>query len=451
MTDAAAPLNGQVSPASLHCGSATARDQLSPKNSLRIGLFGLFGSGNFGNDGSLEAMLSLLRKHVPNADLICICNGPERVTEAFGIKAIPMAPDLPFARDSKLAKLAYLLPAKLLNIFRAVKLLRNVDGLVVPGTGLLDDFSTGPLGIPLDLFCWSLAARVLRKPIWLVSIGAGPIIHPVSRWLMRQSARMAQYRSYRDASSKTFLTSIGVETSSDYVFPDLAFSVPNPKLSAGQNCRDKLAVGLGIMTYRGWRNSGPDGQKIYANYLDELVTFTDWLRDQDYQIRLLSGDDCDGETIHRFLEIVKSRRTDASDIDSFIIEPVQTLNDVTEQFLQTDFAVATRYHNVVCALKAEKPTISIGYAEKNRALLESANLDKYSCSIEDFSAIWLIERFKELSADRADAERGIKVMNSDFTRRLADQEALLLAKLARLAKLEGYPSLSARSASEAPG
>ena len=45
----------------------------------RIGLFGLFGSGNIGNDGSLEAMLAFLRSALPDAKLVCVCSGAAKV------------------------------------------------------------------------------------------------------------------------------------------------------------------------------------------------------------------------------------------------------------------------------------------------------------------------------------------------------------------------------------
>ena len=37
------------------------------------------------------------------------------------------------------------------------------------------------------------------------------------------------------------------------------------------------------------------------------------------------------------------------------------------QMAAVDTVVATRYHNVICALKLCKPTLSVGYAAKNDA------------------------------------------------------------------------------------
>lgn len=52
---------------------------------VRVGVFGLLGSGNLGNDGSLEAVLGYLRAARPEAVVDALCGGPEAVTTRFGI------------------------------------------------------------------------------------------------------------------------------------------------------------------------------------------------------------------------------------------------------------------------------------------------------------------------------------------------------------------------------
>ena len=54
---------------------------------VRVGVFGLLGSGNLGNDGSLEAVLGYLRAEHPKAVVDALCGGPEAVTTRFGIPA----------------------------------------------------------------------------------------------------------------------------------------------------------------------------------------------------------------------------------------------------------------------------------------------------------------------------------------------------------------------------
>jgi hypothetical protein len=57
---------------------------------LRIGLFGLLGVGNIGNDASLESMLSYLRDAHPEAAIDALCAGPRVVAERYGIPAKPL-------------------------------------------------------------------------------------------------------------------------------------------------------------------------------------------------------------------------------------------------------------------------------------------------------------------------------------------------------------------------
>ena len=76
-----------------------SRRRVPPK---RIGLIGLFGSGNAGNDGSLEAMLILLRRVRPDAELTCFCacsqEAAEHILRAFQIPAVPIALPQPAGR-----------------------------------------------------------------------------------------------------------------------------------------------------------------------------------------------------------------------------------------------------------------------------------------------------------------------------------------------------------------
>jgi ABC-type microcin C transport system permease subunit YejE len=55
-----------------------------------VGLCGLLGSGNLGNDGMLESVLAYLRADQPDAIVDFMCSGPERVQARYGFAAIPL-------------------------------------------------------------------------------------------------------------------------------------------------------------------------------------------------------------------------------------------------------------------------------------------------------------------------------------------------------------------------
>ncbi len=393
--------------------------------SLRIGLFGLFGSGNFGNDGSLEAMIGQLRAIAPHAELTAICDGPDVIRQKYRIEAVEMA--VPYSCEplSKLAKVAETAMATVRNGSHAVRAASRLDALVMPGTGLLDDFNSSPRGIPLNLWLWCVAARLTRTPIHFVSIGAGPIIDSWSRRLMIGAARLATTRSYRDQGSKTFLARLGVDTRLDRVYPDLAFGLPAPNSQQRHADGSQLTVGFGLMTYRGWRNNASDSAATYERYLRELSEFARDLLAGGHRLRVLIGDECDRATVPRFISML-----DASKETSHIVhDEAGTLADVLKQMAACDIIVATRFHNIVCALKAGKPVVSVGYAEKNRLLLEKAGLDAYAVGIDDFTASDLRLRFSRAVAQRADIAVRLAAFNSQTQTLLQQQAAHLRALL----------------------
>ena len=65
------------------------------------------------------------------------------------------------------------------------------------------DAYSNALGWPYDVFKWSLIARLLRRKVLFVSVGAGPS-HPLSKWLIKSALSLAHYRSFgQDTSTLT--------------------------------------------------------------------------------------------------------------------------------------------------------------------------------------------------------------------------------------------------------
>jgi polysaccharide pyruvyl transferase WcaK-like protein len=401
----------------------------APKRFRRIGLFGQFGRGNSGNDGSMEAMLLFLRQQQPNAFVASICPTPQRMQADYGIPGISIAqPPLRRAVLQRLDRLLLHVPRLATGWFYAIQKMRHFDLLIVPGTGILDDFNTGPAGMPYALFRWCLAAWLSGTEIWFVSVGAGPISHPLSQWLMKSAARVASYRSYRDIVSKRFMAGIGLDTRSDPVCPDIAFKLPAPK-DAGAPRPDggPLTVALGIMSYGGWRGGPDQGAEIFRAYIAKMVRFLTWLLDQGYNVRILTGDVTDREAVATFRRAAADALPDLP-AGRLVVEETSNLHELMRQIVQTDLVVATRYHNVVCALKLCRPTISIGYADKNDALLADMGLGEFCQHVEKLDVDLLMRQFTQI-ADRRDAYRQHLVeANQALQERLARQDAVLAAK-----------------------
>jgi polysaccharide pyruvyl transferase WcaK-like protein len=385
----------------------------------RIAFFGLFGNGNSGNDGSLEAMLIAVRKRVPTARITCVCADPDRIRQAFGVSTLPIGHSPIGSRLlGKADRLLAGFPHRIVSFRRAIRALRGTTLFVVPGTGILDDFGEGPLGVPCVLLGWCAAARIAGAKVAFVSIGAGPIESRISRVLMKAAVKLADYRSYRDEQSRDFMTSIGFDTSGDRVYPDLAFALPAPKAAPVANGR--LTVGLGVMAYYGWRNDPAAGAATHTRYVQTISTFADWLLGEGHRVRILMGDAADRETVRR---VILTLRADTiippGDLEA---DPIASLGDLMRQIAKTDVVVATRFHNIICALKLGRPTISIGYARKNDVLLQEAGLGAYCQSIEALDLDRLKDQFRSLVANRASLTLGIQAMVDRFKGELLEQE-----------------------------
>ncbi|MBC2886426.1 polysaccharide pyruvyl transferase family protein [Ochrobactrum sp. CM-21-5] len=386
---------------------------------MRIGLFGQFGSGNTGNDGSLEAMLKVLNRICPEAHIVCICSGPQIIQETLHIDARSIGrPSLsnPILRTIDQAFMR--MPRRLGDFIRAVSIAYGLDLMIIPGTGILDDFNEDPFGWPFAILRWCVAARMGGAQLVFVSIGAGPIVHPLSQIFMKKAARLASFRSFRDKVSHDFMHSMNVDVSADPVSADIAFSLPAVREEEGQNGRER--IGLGVMVYKGWKKQDQNASAIYETYLDRMTEIMDKLLQSGRQVRLLSGDKSDQQALDDLLARIRPGRG-----DEVIVEPVTSLHDLMKQIAKTDIVVASRYHNIVCALRMGRPAISLGYARKNDVLLQDTGLGLFCHHVETFEPARVLDQVDELFVHRERFVQKIKIGVDDYLRRLAEQEQRL--------------------------
>ena len=102
---------------------------------------------------------------------------------------------------------------------------------------------------------------------------------------------MADYRSYRDASSKDHLKAIGVDVTNDAIYPDLAFSLPRAVVPGNHGPGHQgIVVGVGLMNYHNRFGRVGDDETIYRDYLRRLASFVVRLLEHRYTVRILIGD-----------------------------------------------------------------------------------------------------------------------------------------------------------------
>ncbi|MFD9467290.1 polysaccharide pyruvyl transferase family protein [Streptomyces sp. NPDC060027] len=390
---------------------------------VRVGVFGLLGSGNLGNDGSLEAVLGYLRAEHPEAVVDALCGGPEVVATRYGIPATRLHW---YRGEYRTASRAGAIAAKglgkLVDAVRTAAWVRRHDVVIVPGMGVLEaTLPLRPWGFPYSLFLLCASGRLFGTRVALVSVGAAAIGNRPTRTLVRRSARLATYRSYRDALSRDAMRAMGVDTASDEVYPDLAFALPTPTLPASETPGPPGPVCVGVMAFHGGNDDRARAEEIHRRYLDGTTRFVRALVEDGRQVRLLTGDACDAPVVAAILDAVDSPLVTAAEASS--------LADLMKETAAADTVVATRYHNLICALKVGTPTLALSYAAKSDALMARMGLDAYCHPAREVDADRLLEQFRTMEKRSAELRRILAERNLVAVRQLEHQFAALTSAL----------------------
>lgn len=415
-------------------GRASSRPR-QVAGTTRVGLFGKLGSGNIGNDASMEAVLAYLRAHHPEATLDAMCGRPEKVTGRYGVAAVPLHWYQRHEHASGATAIVLKVAGRVVDAFRTASWVRRHDVVIVPGMGVLEaSLPLRPWQFPYAMFLLGLSGRLFGTKVALVSVGADVINQRLTRWLSISAARLAFFRSYRDVMSRDAMRQQGVDTTHDHVYPDLVFALPAPPSDPG----DARTVGVGVMEYRGGNDDRKHADEIYNSYVASIKEFVRWLVDGGRRVRLFVGD-ANGSDDGVVQEILADLRTCRPDLDPAMViaEPVTSAAELTRAIAPAATVVATRYHNVLYALKLAKPTISIGYSGKHDTLMTDMGLSEYCLSASSLDTAQLIDRFKRLEYHSVRLRQTLIERNAVNTRLLDEQFAELSASLFPEVRLPG--------------
>lgn len=398
---------------------------------LKVVLFGHFGSSNFGNETTLKAMLWNVRQFMPRARISCICGAPEAVTDRYKIPADPISGvvlrvwDLqnPVAKMAR--KICIGIPSELYRWLRGIKMLLNANMLIVVGTGLLTDaFGIRGWG-PYSVFKWSVIARLCGCRVMFVSVGAGPLDSAWGRLLVKSALSLANFRSFRDKATLDYLRGIGFKGKGECIYPDLAFSLPAVPSPVARVRR--RVVGLGLMTYTGMYGVQKTTTAQYDAYLETLLVFAEWLLQNDFDLRFLIGDLADTETVSNFHSRLRKHSLNYDDFRVFA-DPIVSAEELMSQIAETDYVVATRFHNILLALVLNKPSIGISFHHKCSSLMSHMGVSEYCQDINRLSVERLIEQFRDLEKNAEKLKALIKHKTEESRKALDEQYDCIFTK-----------------------
>ena len=409
------------------------------KKNSKIAFFGVFGSQNLGNECTLQAAMYNIHKASPDATFTCLCTVPEDARLRHNIPAFAAHRVQPAWLDSQrwpgrrskfmrlLRKLLFEIPLELIHWAKSFKVMKGSQMLIVPGTQVVSDYLNGPFSWPYDIFKWAVIAKLCKAKVLFLNIGVGPIYHPLSRWFIKTSLSLSDYRSYRDIASKQYLEKPGPCQTRDFVYPDLAFSLESTLLPRCQPVSKQRPVfGIGLKDYLGLEGLS-DGREnsTYRNYLSTLGDLVAWLCEREYMVRLIIGDVLyDSRVKQDFMELLHERGLTNNE-GRIVNEPVFTVKQLLSQIATVDFLVTSRFHNLVLALMLNKPVVCLSDHGKLDSLMTEIGLTEYCLPLANLDFGDLIDRIVEIEKNAEALRPYIKQKTEEYRRTLDEQYSLI--------------------------
>jgi polysaccharide pyruvyl transferase CsaB len=178
---------------------------------VRVLLSAFIGSKNLGD----EAIFAVVSALVP---------------EKLGADLTVLSIDLEKTRAHPLAAGTEVEQASVRNF---VRLARKSDAVLMGGGGIIQDESSVINLLYYYLQSW-VANALLKKPVYLVYVGVGPVTSGLGHWLLRRMSRRVARSLVRDRESADLLTSHGFDESTITVAFDIVYNlvVPAPATTA---------------------------------------------------------------------------------------------------------------------------------------------------------------------------------------------------------------------------
>jgi len=435
-------------------------DSSKNSNSIKkIGLIGPFGAGNLGDAAIQTSMIANLQAKNPKLEVYGFSLEPNDTESRHGIKSYPInkaANSIDYfwwrgtskssfaskltdfwlewqknTHNFLLRKVGSKIMTNILEVlawFRSNRNLKqlDLDLLIVSGGGQLDDYWNGAWGHPFTLLRWCLSAKLNGTKFLIVSVGAAPIDQSLSKLFTRTTLTLADYRSYRDEDSKKYIERVVGFKKDDPFLADLAFSLPIKSYQkSSQDNRYQGIVGIGPMSYCNPNSAWPEkNEAIYSGYLQKLADFAVWLSERDYALALFPGQTAhDKSAIEDFKALLQQKGVK----EELIIEQsILTIDNLMNQLVDLDFAIASRFHGVLLSLLLNKPTLALSYHPKIDALMEDTAQAAYCLQIDELEIDVMQAKFNSMIDNRQKIQEQLANRTQEYKSSLAKQYDYIL-------------------------
>jgi polysaccharide pyruvyl transferase WcaK-like protein len=305
-------------------------------------------------------------------------------------------------RASRLRRVARRLKAEVRHFLLALELCRFVDVLVISGGGQIDDLWGGAGQHPFALFKWTLAAKICRRPILVVSVGSGRLRSSQSRWLVRRTLSRAGSATCRDRHSARVVGALRGKRVD--VVPDMALAYPVAKHSGPEpynpRAGDRLRVGIAPMAFGDKRFWPEDKAKQFRHYIESLAEMARRQVRDGATITLFSTTPADAQVAKELHEVLHATLP-AEMRQNLILKFPKSVESLIEALESIDVLVASRLHALILATVCLRPMVAIACEWKVERHLSELGMSQYCHRFTDVGPDELYEGVCSLAAEHA--------------------------------------------------
>ncbi|SEA45188.1 Polysaccharide pyruvyl transferase family protein WcaK [Desulfuromusa kysingii] len=416
---------------------------------IHIGVFGTYGFENMGDAAVADATIAGLKRHIPNAEIVGICQQPENValrhhikaysihrvfltkTQTAGSDGIPVdkvdnhggssfkVRIIGFIKTSKfIFRLAKVVQNTLLILslivkeikfsFVVLERVKTLDLMVMSGSGQLNEEWGGAWRYPFGLFRWCLLARLSGCKIAFLSVGAGVIDTFLGKFFCLSALRLAHYRSVRDIRSKKLVESWRV--GAVQLVPDMAFSMKFKIDETPTSTDGVFTVGINPISFCDPRTWIVSDQNKYDSYVEKISKFCDWLLSEGYSLVFIPNElVMDNRAIDDILEKIDPLLVDSTRV---IRPEIVNYPDVFRSYARCNYVISSRFHGLLFSFMSQLPVIALAHHYKYFELADEMGQKKYCLDIANFNLDELKLLFKDLVVNEKSIKDAIK-LNSD--------------------------------------
>lgn len=333
---------------------------------MDIVISAFIGSDNLGDQAIAWQLASLLQKDTRVDTITALSRDPRR-------NATPMPDGVGLVKFS--------LP----NLVRE---LRHADCLVLGGGGIINDESS--IISLLRYYVQVLLARMVRKPVFWLFIGAGPVHTHIGHWLVRHMSRLVDYALVRDDESAELLYRHGFRKKQVGVAYDVVFNYPATRAKTPRKpskpyllfCpRDWFFLHQILPTKRALQRARRNpGSRLYT-FRRELLKLLEQLLHDNPQLTVVGVP----FYVSQDLDLLTWLHTEIDNRYEGRFQ-IQTEELTAETYValarEAEGVAGVRLHSLILGAVAKRPLVALTYSSKVKHLARYLGLERYTVAVD---------------------------------------------------------------------